>query len=616
MSSSFESRKIPLNLLKKSPRNVRQEPHTKQHIEALAKNIDAYGQIHEMTVETERGDDGQATGYYLVTAGEGRRLAQLLRVKWGRIAHDEPMRCQVNDNASPRAISLSENELCASMHPADQFVAFKQLVDDGCSIEDVAAQFAIAPSVVQRRLKLANLAPEFISLYREKKATMEQLMALALTEDHSRQSEIWKALPPNRRTPDEIRAAVTQEEMPLTDPIARFVTRKAYEKAGGPIRRDLFSNEGDIYLIDRELVERLAKDKLERRAAAVKKEGFAWVDFDIDMDYSKRAAYGQVRTVLREPTQEEADILASARERLKTVEDDIEKTDDEQRLTDLLAEQGELNDQIEAVEESLGVPHPEDVTVAGAIISIGSDGEVIIDRNRIRPDDRRRLATKAAADEATVEREPRAHSAALTRRLTAYRTVALQAALAKQPSTAVVALVHALVLRTFYAPGARGGSSLQVNLEPPELERDAADLVKTRAHVAMREQYERLRESLPAAETLFDWLLGQSEEARNELMAYCVARCLNGVQADDRRSPFDEVAKAANLDMRDWWVATADGYFGGLPKSRILDAVGETAPPETVRALALLKKADLAKSAEEKLAGTGWLPAIFRAHVA
>src|SRR3546814_11356242 len=60
---------------------------------------------------------------------------------------------------------------------------------------------------------------------------------------------------------------LTQGEMPLTDPIARFVTRKAYEKAGGPIRRDLFSNEGDIYLIDRELVERLAKDKLERRAA-------------------------------------------------------------------------------------------------------------------------------------------------------------------------------------------------------------------------------------------------------------------------------------------------------------------------------------------------------------
>jgi ParB family transcriptional regulator, chromosome partitioning protein len=616
MSSSFESRKIPLNQLKKSPRNVRQIPHTKQHIEGLARNIDAYGQIHEMTVETERDDHGQPTGHYLVTAGEGRRLAQLLRVKWKRIAHDELVRCQVNDDVSPRAISLSENELCASMHPADQFVAFKQLVDDGNSIEDVAAHFAVAPSVVQRRLKLANVAPEFISLYRGGKVTMEQLMAFALTEDHSRQSEVWKALPTNRRTPDDIRAAVTQEEVPLTDSLARFVTLKTYEKACGPIRRDLFSDEGDVYLVDRDLVERLAKDKLERRAAAVKKEGFAWVDVDLDMDYSKRAAYGRVRTVSREPTQEEADMLANARERLNAIEDEVEATDNEEKLTELLAEQDRLNDQIETMEASLCVPHPDDVAVAGAIISIGSDGNVIIDRNRIRAQDCRRSTSKAEDDAATSEREPRVHSAALTRRLTAYRTVALQAALAKQPNTAVVALVHALVLRTFYAPGARGGSPLQVNLEPPELEREADDLVQTRAHAVMREQHERLSAYLPAAETLFGWLLTQTEEARNELMAYCIARCLNGVQSDDRRSPFDEVAKAANLDMRDWWVATADGYFGSLPKSRILEAVGETAPPETVRALALLKKASLAKSAEEKLAGTGWLPAILRGHVA
>lgn len=192
----------------------------------------------------------------------------------------------------------------------------------------------------------------------------------------------------------------------------------------------------------------------------------------------------------------------------------------------------------------------------------------------------------------------------------------MRSRLAKQPNTAVVALVHALVLRTFYAPGACGGSSLQLELEPPELGRDADDVVQTRAHASMREQYERLRSSLPEAEALFGWLMVQAEEVRNELMAYCVARCMNGVQSDDRHSPFDEVARAANLDMRDWWVATADGYFASLPKSRILEAVGETAPPETVRALALLKKANLAKSAEEKLAGTGWLPAVLRVHAA
>lgn len=614
MSSSFESRKIPLNHLKKSPRNVRQKPHTKQHIEALARNIDAYGQIHEMTVETERDDYGRPTGHYLVTAGEGRRLAQLLRVKWKRIADDEPMRCQVNDDCSARGISLSENELCASMHPADQFVAFKQLVDDGNSIEDVAAQFSVTPAVVQRRLKLANVAPEFISLYRDGKVTMEQLMALAITEDHARQCEVWKELPPYGRTPENIRAALTQEEVPMSDPLARFVTLKGYEKAGGPIRRDLFSDEDGIYLMDRALVERIANDKLHRRAAAVKKEGFAWVEVDLGMDYSKRAAYGHVRTLSREPTQEEADRLQSARERLDAIENEIASTDDEQALTLLHAEQEALNDQFDGVEDSLCAPHPDDLAVAGAIISIGSDGKVIVDRNRIKPEDRSRASNEGDAAD-VADKQPRTHSALMTRRLTAYRTVALQAALVKQPNTAVVALAHALVLRTFYAPGARAGSSLQLQLDPPDLGRDAEDVVQTRAHASMREQYERLRSALPEAEALFGWLLVQTDEVRNELMAYCVARCLNGVQSDDRRSPFDEVAKAANLDMRDWWVPTADGYFASLPKSRILEAVGETAPPETVRALALLKKGNLAKSAEEKLAGRGWLPALLRSHV-
>jgi hypothetical protein len=61
----------------------------------------------------------------------------------------------------------------------------------------------------------------------------------------------------------------------------------------------------------------------------------------------------------------------------------------------------------------------------------------------------------------------------------------------------MLALVHGLALRTFYAPGVRGGSSLQLDVDPPELGRDADDVTQTKAHASMREQYERLRASLP-----------------------------------------------------------------------------------------------------------------------
>ena len=136
---------IPLNKLKKSPRNVRQVAHTKGHIAALANSIAAQGQIQNLVVETERDEEGKPTGHYLVTAGEGRRLAQLLRVKRKQIKAGEPIRCVVDDTHDAQAVSLAENDIRANMHPADQFEAFKRLVDGGLSAEDVAAQFGVTP---------------------------------------------------------------------------------------------------------------------------------------------------------------------------------------------------------------------------------------------------------------------------------------------------------------------------------------------------------------------------------------------------------------------------------------------------------------------------------------
>lgn len=630
MKRSNESQRIPLNRLKKSPKNVRQTPHTKAHIESLARSIDVHDQIHEMVVETERDAQGEPTGFFLVNVGEGRRLAQLLRVKWGHITDDEPVRCCLNDDGNARAISLAENELREAMHPADQFVSIKQLIDEGTPLEDVAAQLSLSTTIVQRRLKLASLAPEFIRLYRNRQATLEQLMALCVSDDHARQLEVWKALPDNRRTPAEIRSALTQTEMAATDPVARFITVKAYEKAGGPVRRDLFAEDNAIYLVDRELAERLAQEKLAKRAAAVKKEGFAWVQAHIRMSHADRAAYGRVRTTTREPDQNEAVSLKDARQRLELIEAELESAELEkedaqqeqegaaqERTDELEAEAEQLREKIGEIEDALEVPVAEDAEIAGAIVTIDYDGKIIIDRHRIKPEDVKRSRRRDTGDSSNgSEREARNHSLAMTRRLTAYRTMALQAALTMQPDIANIALVHALVLRTFYAPGSSGETSLQLDVDSPELAKDADDIAATKAHATVTQQYKRLRALLPEARSLLKWLIEQPQAVRSELLAYCIARSINGVQSDEHRGSFDELASAAGLDMREWWTPTADGYFNGLPKGRILRAVAESVAPEMVRAMSLMKKPALAKSAEEKLAGTGWLPEVLRARVA
>ena len=121
---------IPLHKLKPSPRNARQMPHTSAAIEALAASIEAKTMLQAPVVEPEFDDAGNPTGCYFVTIGEGRRRAQLLRVKRKEIKRSEPILCRVDTTHDPHEISLDENVTRSPMHPADQFEAFKRLAEE------------------------------------------------------------------------------------------------------------------------------------------------------------------------------------------------------------------------------------------------------------------------------------------------------------------------------------------------------------------------------------------------------------------------------------------------------------------------------------------------------
>src|SRR5260370_37024556 len=97
------------------------------------------------------------------------------------------------------------------MHPADQCGAFKMLVDEGKSIEYIGSLSSISsPLVVQRQLKLANVSPKLLDLFRNDKMRIEQVMALALADDHDLQERVWAdAVQPWQREPRELRAAIT-----------------------------------------------------------------------------------------------------------------------------------------------------------------------------------------------------------------------------------------------------------------------------------------------------------------------------------------------------------------------------------------------------------------------
>jgi ParB family chromosome partitioning protein len=90
-------------------------------IEALAASIAVKGLLQNLVVEPERDADGGETGHYLVTIGEGRRLAQLLRAKRKQIKKNAPIRCMLDTEHDAHEISLAENVIRTNMHLADQF---------------------------------------------------------------------------------------------------------------------------------------------------------------------------------------------------------------------------------------------------------------------------------------------------------------------------------------------------------------------------------------------------------------------------------------------------------------------------------------------------------------
>jgi ParB family transcriptional regulator, chromosome partitioning protein len=246
-------------------------------IEALAASINAKGMLQNLVVEPECDRTGRKTGYHLVTIGEGRRLAQLLRLKRKQIIASEPVRCILDIEHDAQEISLAENVIRSAMHPADEYEAFAELHNEkGMSADDIAARFGVSPAVVRQRLKLAAVSPALIGLYRAGEMNLEQLMAFTLTDDHARQQEVWAGLGWDRDA-ETIRGVLTEDHVCTNDRRVKFVGVDAYVAAGGIVIRDLFDDGNGGYLTDAALLDRQVLRKLEEEADAVRAEGWSWV---------------------------------------------------------------------------------------------------------------------------------------------------------------------------------------------------------------------------------------------------------------------------------------------------------------------------------------------------
>jgi ParB family chromosome partitioning protein len=214
------------------------------------------------------------------------------------------------------------------------------------------------------------------------------------------------------------------------------------------------------------------------------------------------------------------------------------------------------------------------------------------------------------------EPEPQGHtlSEALTRKLTAHRTIALQRVLADNPHVALAALAHNLVQRMLGQHRAITALDVQARGCAEELSRQGAEAIEQcRAWQELMQLRDAWGERIPGDPArLLAWLIALPPGELCDLLALCAALAANAVASGPGSHPADELAAAVALDMADWWEPTACNYLRHVPKALILDAVGESVSAEAAAPLAKLKKDELVAKAEALIAGTRWVPDVLR----
>lgn len=626
MVTPYELHLIALSKLRPSNRNVRKSGGTA--IPELASSILRVGLLQNLTVIAST--DGE---HFEVVAGKRRLAALKLLAKRRKLDKIHPVPCLLVPDASARTVSLTENVHRESMSPVDELFAWKALAAEGRSLEDIAADFGVTPLVVKRRLKLANVSPRLLADYQADAVSLEQLMALAITDDHAAQEAAFYEAPQWQRSPDSLRDHLTHEEIDAgRDAVARFVGVEAYEVAGGGVRRDLFSDEQNgVFLTDAGLLDTLARDKLAAAAESVQLEGWGWVEVAPRATASELHAFQRARRTRREPNRADAKRIATLEAEQAKLQDKLD--DEDADLSDdgvqaLHEELDRLGNEREAIEQTLMVYAQGVVPMAGAVVSVDHMGSVVVHRGLLREEQAKALraqerqeagegssssASGAEAEDAGLAKP--GISEKLAKRLSAHRTAALQAEVARHPLVALVAVVHQLAHRVIL--DGYGGTPLNITAFPQDrLTQYAPDVDEAPAAAGMRDVREAWAARLPSdPDALFAELLAMPQSELLSLLAVCVGYTVSAIATQESEIPAAALARAVNLDMHDWWTPTAAGYFDHVSKAKALEAVQVFAPREVNR-LNKLKKAQIASEAERLVVESGWLPVMFSKSVA
>lgn len=592
---------IPLSKLVEDKDNVRKMGR-RDGIGELAASILAQGLLQSLVVKEIAG------GKYAVSAG-GRRLRALrLLAKNGDIDKAMPIPCVIVPADKAAEASLAENVVRLNMHPADEIEAFARLCDAGEGPEAIGARFGVGGVHVARRLKLARVSPKLLAAFRNGELDLDQLSALAFSDDHAAQEAAFYGAPDWARTPERLKAQLAQAHVPETDKLARFVGVEPYVAAGGALASDLFAEDDETrWLSNRDLLVRFAEAKLSPAADEVRTEGWSWIEVAID-----GPAWSKFPERIREQRRALSDTEQAEQERLYEA---LDATEDENEI-----------ERLEAAIDALAPAawNDDEVKLSGAVISLSHAGEIRIDRGLVRIEDvkalkaLRRQAVKQPGetipdgDDAAAKTVGNGLPAKLVDELMAHKTLALRAELATQPDLALRCVVFALAANAVSTSGSLALIRLRVE------ETDVGRLIQrcdSTAPAAYNALLDAWRERLPDdIEALWRFIASADMGTLLDLLAVLAAPAIE-LKAGRAEGLSDALCAAAGLDMGKWWTATVDSFFDHVRKDVVIAAIAEVTPGIDRSKLEKSPKKDVLARAKRAFKGKAWLPVPLRVGV-
>lgn len=611
---------IPFAKLRLSDANVRKNTaNAETALTALAASIAEHGLLQPLIVAPAKGKKT----LYDVHAG-GRRLRAIAAlVEAGTLPRDHQVEVRLCDDedSAAREISLVENLMREAMTPADECTAFRDIIAEGSSVEDLARRFGVTVRHVHGRMRLADLAPPIFAALSAGEITLDVAMAYASTSDEAQQLAAWERCSRSWQSdnPQAIRRAIGEGSLSATDPIALLVGEADYVAAGGRVERDLFAAEGEGIWLDPAIARDLAAKKLTFEAEVAQLGArLAWVKPLVNT----RVTYEDSKDLQcffpeRAPISAEAQArMDEIRQTISLLEEQIEDLEDEDAIDAIYTEQEKLSAEYDALAKTEVIIPDEDRTHVGTFLVIGADGVPELWPNYYTARaPQRRAASDNAADDANdgegedygaVNQAPDTLPRSLEEQLARDRRDILALHVAHDPALALDLAIFSLA-RDHAGHFGYDDSGCAIRIGDRG---DPAGLKDIPASEAV-EQLEQLRTALPAdwareADSFASFLAFRAldEATRANWLAFAVSQSLKAsLLSGQHRNAFQsQLGALIGIDPARFWRPGAERFFDRLTKSQILSVLGEIDPAMPARYLTA-KKGELASAATKLCAG-------------